>query len=165
MIYIISGKKNEGKTKTQSIICSIIKNKPDNTQWNSFEVDLDGFICNKYFIEKPLHSSIESYEKDLAMGEYHIGYDLIRVSDNKTVPFIRLVEYSTPDFDEGFQYGPFIFFKRGIDAGKKILQKCYLKKTKNVIVDEIGKLELDGKVFAAEIQELVKCSDTMNLFI
>ena len=83
MIYIISGKKDEGKTRTQNIICSIIKNRHNNIQQKWGEKDLDGFICNKYFIEKPLSSSIESYEKDLTAGSYHIGYDLIRVFDNK----------------------------------------------------------------------------------
>lgn len=166
MNFIITGNKNEGKTKTQEQLIAILrKNLEKAQQSRRKKIDIDGFICNKFFLPHPISLSVKYDKNNKEANEHHIGYDLIRVSNKTSIPFIRLMEYADPDFGEGLHYGPFIFFNNGITAGKKILQECYVNKTKNVIIDEIGKLELDGKVFADEIRKLMKYSDILNLFI
>lgn len=164
MIFIITGKKNEGKTRTQKQLIAILRKNLEKTK-QSREIKIDGFICNKFFLPQPILISVKYDKNNKETNNHHIGYDLIRVSDQTSIPFIRLIEYADPDFGKGHPYGPFIFFNKGITAGKKILQECYINKTKNVIIDEIGKLELDGKIYADEIQQLMKYSDNINLYI
>jgi nucleoside-triphosphatase THEP1 len=166
MIFIITGVKNEGKTRTLKLISDILINKPGKSQLlNGTNIQLDGFVCNKVFLTEKSQFSAGYDENNQNINKHHIGYNLMRVSDQRNVPFIRLSEYNKADFGEGLLHGPFLFFIKGIAEGKKILQECYVKKIKNVIIDEIGKLELEGKIFADELQELVKYFDKINLFL
>ncbi len=166
MIYIITGAKNEGKTKTQQLLISILRNKLGNIQqFGETKIDIDGFICKKFFLLQSLPLKVEYNDNNQEPNNHHIGYDLVRVSDQRAVPFIRLIEYANSNSVKDFSYGPFIFFKKGIDAGKQILRECYVNRTKNVIIDEIGKLEVNGKIFTEEVHQLIKYSDNINLFI
>lgn len=53
--------------------------------------------------------------------------------------------------------GRFYLLNEGLEFGKQILQRIIHAKRKDVlIVDEVGRLELDGKGWASEVKELLK---------
>ena len=110
MIFIITGVKNEGKTRTLKLISDILINKPGKNQLlNGTNIKLDGFVCNKVFLTEKLRFSAGYDKNNQNINKHHIGYDLMRVSNRMNVPFIRLSEYNKADFQEGLLHGPFLF--------------------------------------------------------
>jgi len=80
-----------------------------------------------------------------------IGYDLIDIQTNNSKAFLRnYTDQSLP------QIGKFSILPQSIDFGVKCLKSDYNIENKLVIIDEIGRLELEDKGWAKSVDELKK---------
>jgi nucleoside-triphosphatase THEP1 len=83
-------------------------------------------------------------------GQERIGYDLIDVSSGERCIFIR------NQFMPGwYKHGKYYFSPEGLSFGKKILEGITNKNTDLIIIDEVGPVELKGKGWAPDIENLL----------
>lgn len=79
-----------------------------------------------------------------------IGYDLYDLEAKKSFEFIR-----TDTSFEGKQIDDYVILGSGIERGKKIILDA-INKDKILVIDEIGELEMQGKLFHAELVKALK---------
>jgi len=120
-ITIVSGAINSGKTtKIKTLIAT---HKAAN-------LSIAGFYSEKVFVVKEL-----------------VGYDLILLSSNKKIPFLRINSFGTSD-----RIGPYFINKNAfIFTDKELLGS----KASIVVMDEIGRLELAGNGFSTLLTYLL----------
>ncbi len=87
------------------------------------------------------------------MDSKRIGYDVINIQNGKRVPLCR----NEPD-GTGIKIGEWIFRDDGIQFGQTALDPSSLIPCDLVIIDEVGPLELDNKVWATSIDQLIHSS-------
>jgi nucleoside-triphosphatase THEP1 len=87
------------------------------------------------------------------MDSNRIGYDVINIQNGKRVPLCR----NEPD-GTGIKIGEWIFRDDGIQFGQTALDPSSLIPCDLVIIDEVGPLELDNKVWATSIDRLIHSS-------
>ena len=121
MVNIISGEINSGKTTN---LINIFKKTNSG----------DGFASIKVYKNNKLY-----------------GYNLTRLSNNKTVPFISTTTFN----DVIFKLDRFNFSKRGFNFAKKIINET-LHNKKTLYIDEIGPLELSKKGFYLSFKTALK---------
>jgi len=79
-----------------------------------------------------------------------IGYDLYDLETKEAFEFI------TTDLSrEGIKLDYFVVLEEGIKKGKEIILKG-IEKDKILVIDEIGQLEMDGKVFHEALLKALK---------
>ena len=79
------------------------------------------------------------------------GFDLQDLNGSVRMPLCR-----TQPFDNWELYGRFYFNPEAIKHGKRILSVSNMKQADIVVLDEIGRFELEGRLWADEVTELVK---------
>lgn len=85
------------------------------------------------------------YDKE----ENFIGYEILDIETNETYEFI------TTDLSrEGMVLDKFVVLDEGMEAGKKIILNS-INRNKILVIDEIGRLELDGKLFHDELVKAI----------
>lgn len=82
------------------------------------------------------------------------GFDLIDVSTNKKVKLCSTKTKKT--WNKIFHY---YFNPEAIKIGNKILNNNFLSDTDIIIIDEIGKIDLKGKIWHDAVTKIVKHSD------
>ena len=88
-----------------------------------------------------------------------MGYDLIDIETGEKFEFI------TTDMNrEGRKLDKFIIIEEGIKKGKEIILKG-IDKNKILVVDEVGQLEIDGKLFHDEIVKAIKSGIEMYVTV
>jgi nucleoside-triphosphatase THEP1 len=85
-------------------------------------------------------------------GAETTGYDIIDIATGKRTAFLR------SGSGENHDIGKYTIVSEGLSEGKRILHSCIQGIRKVVIIDEVGRLELNDGGWAAEIQELLKHS-------
>ncbi len=133
MIYLIIGERNSGKTRYLKEMIKSLKKT-------------DGFITVKQFEKNSL-----------------IGYNLERILTGEKVPFIRFDKRKVNENNILLEYSRKVFLKEGYNFAKRILFEAKKQGYENFIIDEIGKLELEGKVFSGILSEAI--SYFKNLYI
>jgi nucleoside-triphosphatase THEP1 len=115
MIFLVTGEKNEGKTRyMQSLFLEIGGG--------------DGFICPKMYKN----------------GEM-IRYDLHRLSDGKTVPFAYPFKTVPANWEEACRFGKYSFSAKGIQFAEKIINRVIINRIEPFYIDEIGLLEIENQ--------------------
>ncbi len=123
--FIITGKVGSGKT-------DCIKNLIENFQDNNISV-----------------SGV--YSSRIMEDDTITGYDVVTISTNKPVKFLRKEGDLTQQ-----RIGRFYIFNEGLDAGNTELQN---NNSLIKIVDEIGKLELSGKGWMNSVEQIIEKSE------
>jgi nucleoside-triphosphatase THEP1 len=120
-IILVSGAINSGKTtKIKSLIAT----------YKRANLSMTGFYSEKVFVAKAL-----------------VGYDLILLSSNEKIPFLRINSFGTID-----RIGPYFINKNAFSFTNKELLSA---KSSIVIMDEIGRLELSNKGFSTLLTHLL----------
>ncbi len=94
----------------------------------------DGFVSSKRFD-----------------GEIFTGYDLVRLTTEERIPLARVL----PSRIDGFEYGRFIFSKKAFDYAERIYREIIAARSSPIFIDEIGRIELDGRGFDNIFRRLV----------
>ncbi len=125
-IIIITGDTQSGKTNFLSKIQRSLQEKT---------IVQAGFIADSLYEGEQIKGHIL---KDLSTGKsFRISYRVTKENAQKV--------------------GRFFLLNEGLEFGKNILQRIIHSNRKDVIiVDEVGRLELDGKGWSLEVKELLK---------
>ena len=90
------------------------------------------------------------YSQRIIENNTTIGYDIINISKGIQSPFLRITE------NEGLQkIGRFCILPEGLEMGIKAIEESRNTNIHLTIVDEVGKLELENKGWASEIDKLL----------
>jgi len=134
MVYLISGKRDEGKTTRLKQLF--------NEQKKAF-----GFVA----------------EKVNDCGRV-TTYNLVNLSNRETCVLARLASLPLLEgWGEDFTHGPFRFSYSGFQWAKQVLNSAVNAGGNTFFIDELGKLELNGKGHAELIKSALKTG--MNLYI
>jgi len=90
-------------------------------------------------------------------GEF-VGYDVLDLRTNHRAPLARCKTSNS-------YAGPFNFITEGLKLGNSALSKEVVEPVDLVIVDEFGKLELEGQGWRKSIDSLLSSSDTLILLV
>jgi nucleoside-triphosphatase THEP1 len=84
-------------------------------------------------------------------GTETIGYDIVNISTGERSVFLRQDE-------EGvfMKIGRFCIYPEGLKAGISVLNSSYADRNKITIIDEVGRLELQGRGWTQELDRLLK---------
>ena len=115
MIYIITGKINQGKT---SLAYSVYKSNPIG----------DGFLAPKMYKDKKF-----------------VGYHIEHLTKGERSPYIYTKNALPENEEVDLQFRNFVFSRRGLRLAEKIINKCIADKISPVYIDEIGPVELFHK--------------------
>lgn len=127
MVYIISGKKNEGKTTK---LKQLIENRRD----------ISGFVAEKVYDCGRVTS-----------------YILISIKTNDKCTIARLASLPLPEnWGESIGHGPFKFSQSGFDWAKSLFDTAVKDGDSAFVIDELGKLELNGKGHAELVRSALK---------
>jgi len=91
------------------------------------------------------------YSPRVMQGETTIGYDIIDINTNEREIFLR-----QNTAEKNMKIGRFNINLQGLQKGIKTLKSSMDSNTQIVIIDEVGKLELDNNGWASGIDELIK---------
>ena len=125
MVNILSGPINSGKTTGLGKIYEEIGCG-------------DGFISEK-----------------LMDGRNVRGFDLVRLSDGRRIPFVRRLEYSG-GWSEECRIGPYSFSGDAVLAVKNVMRELINTGAAALFLDEIGAMELEGKCFDGVFREMIE---------
>ncbi len=134
MVYLISGKKNEGKTSKLKQLFEI-------------KEDAFGFVAEKV---------------------YDCGrvttYNLVDINTGEKQAIARLASLPVPEgWGEGLKHGPFTFSSSGFEWARGLLERASEAEAKTFFIDELGKMELNGKGHADLIKSALNSG--MDLYI
>lgn len=90
------------------------------------------------------------YTQKVKENNERIGYDLVAVQSNKSATFLR-----TEGNENLEKVGIFSIYPKALALGIESLKPENNKENQLVIIDEIGKLELENKAWAKSLDELI----------
>lgn len=136
MIYIVAGDIDSGKTARMFNLYQ--KMRPE---------EADGFISPKVYQD----------------GCFR-GYEIVRLSNGEKRVLAGLAGAGAPEFTDYFQYDRFLFSREGFQFGETLLRNLLKDAAiKNVFIDEIGPLELQGLGFHDILLEALQSSRDIYL--
>ncbi len=91
------------------------------------------------------------YTQKIFENDERIGYDVIDVKTNKAETFLRIDHCVACE-----KVGVFSIFPEGMEKGKQSLNPENTEGDQLVIIDEVGMLELNGKGWAKNLEQLVQ---------
>lgn len=78
------------------------------------------------------------------------GYDVVNLRNQERSPFLRLQEEKASEM-----IGNFVILEEGLTAGREALSLVQNESSRLMVIDEVGKLELEGRGWAASLNELL----------
>lgn len=126
MDIIITGEINSGKTTRMKKI--FLKNSKG-----------DGFICKKSYCDN-----------------LFTGYDIERLSDGFSLPFIRLKEEYNKKEGTIYSTGKYIFLETSFFRVTELIREMIERKTDPIYIDELGPLELNRECFYQSVKDIQK---------
>jgi nucleoside-triphosphatase THEP1 len=100
------------------------------------------------------------YTQKVKENNERIGYDLVAVQTNKSEIFLRI------EGNENLEkIGIFSVFPKALALGIESLKPENNKENQLVIIDEIGKLELENKAWAKSLDELIQFNKNHLLLV
>lgn len=121
----------------------LISEKNINTILNT---QFDGILSKKVFLD----------------GK-HIGYNIVHILDEKTYPLGFKYKYFPDNLEIAYKISKYRFSKIGFDKGNYIVINSIKKGIKNIIIDEIGFLELFHEGFYKGLNFAL--NQKINLFL
>ena len=100
------------------------------------------------------------YSPRVMQDKTTIGYDIIDINTNEREVFLR-----QSSLDNRIKIGRFNIHLQGLQKGIKTLKSSIDTNTQIVIIDEVGKLELDNNGWASGIDELIKNAQNHLLLV
>ncbi|GAU07401.1 nucleoside-triphosphatase [Desulfoplanes formicivorans] len=97
--------------------------------------------------------------KGLWKNNLREGFDLVDLTTGKTTPLARRNPLAPP------KTIPFTFFREGMEAGNKALDPAKCKHADLVCVDEVGKLEMQGRGWARLLGPLLQLEHPVHLWV
>jgi|APSaa5957512622_1039677.scaffolds.fasta_scaffold10474_3 nucleoside-triphosphatase THEP1 len=91
------------------------------------------------------------YSERIIKNNITVGYDVINVSNNKSKKFLRLHGDNTLG-----KIGRFVIYPNGFQMGRNTLNELQNTRAKIIVIDEIGKLEIDGGGWSECLLNLIK---------
>lgn len=116
--------------------------------------------CIKNIIEKFQQENISVsgiYSSRLVENNITTGYDIVNISTNKSIKFLRIKRDSSKQ-----KIGSFYIFNEGLNAGNDALQNS---NSQVIIIDEIGKLEYSGNGWYSAIKQIIENSDSHTILV
>ena len=89
------------------------------------------------------------YSRKIENGGERLGYDLVDLTSGDSVPLAREHEKLPALWNEALSHGHFSFCREGFSRGGKIVTEALDSGVQSIFLDEIGKLELEGRGFAS----------------
>jgi nucleoside-triphosphatase THEP1 len=123
-IIIVTAKIQGGKTTFSKCLVETLGNS---------DISLDGLFTEK------------KYE-----GEKLIGYDLVDIKENRHYPFLRVAQMGLP----GAIFGRFTVIDEGLHAGTQIIDRALHSDATFVLIDEIGRMELEGMAWGKALKNI-----------
>jgi nucleoside-triphosphatase THEP1 len=111
-------------------------------------------LINKLYQNKVKVSGIISTR--IIEDEITTGYDVVNISTGESKKFLRI-----NGTEQQARIGKFYIYPEGLNTGNETL---LANQTQLVIIDEIGKLELEGKGWSESLQKLINNSKS-HLFL
>jgi len=106
-------------------------------------ISMDGFLCRG----------------ELNQGE-RSGYTMVNIRDGSEIIF------ATIDSQKGWPfYGRFCFNPEAITEGEKIIRKAIDRKSRLLIIDEVGPLELEGRGWSKMIDLVPEDSGLVQIWV
>ncbi|KAF0237386.1 MAG: hypothetical protein FD181_1952 [Prolixibacteraceae bacterium] len=105
-------------------------------------------LIQKFLLENIRLSGI--YSARILENDKTTGYDLVNIPTGETKKFLRVQGNENQQ-----RIGKFYIDPVGMDKGNEILMNS---QSKLIIIDEIGKLELEGRGWAHSLEQLLKKS-------
>lgn len=96
------------------------------------------------------------YSKRIVENYMTTGYNVIKISNGESIKFLR-----TKGSRNQQRIGKFYIYDEGLVAGK---EELLLNKTQIKVIDEIGKLELEGKGWCESLYQIIEDSES-NLLL
>lgn len=127
-VFIVTGSKTEGKTTFTGKLAAILYSE---------KIDTGGFLA----------------ERIISSDNETSGYDLVDLESCQKTRFLHVTECSGNQ-----KIGRFRICPDGLDAGKKMLQSSIETENRILIIDEVGRLELEGEGWSENISELLEKS-------
>lgn len=128
VVYIITGKVNQGKTTKLLSIYNDIKKG-------------DGF-----------------YNRKVCLNNSYVGQEVVRLSTGESRLLTLKRGFIPKVWDEEYSYNVFSFSKSGINFAERIINDIIEKDISPIFIDEIGPLELQGKGFYNTFKSCLKIS-------
>ncbi|MEE4196120.1 MAG: nucleoside-triphosphatase [Bacteroidales bacterium] len=100
------------------------------------------------------------YSPRVMQGNTTVGYDIIDIHTNQREIFLR-----QPAADHPQKIGRFGIHLQGLQQGVKALKKSCNPSTRIVVIDEVGRLELNDNGWAKTIEELIRNSQNHILLV
>lgn len=100
------------------------------------------------------------YTQKVKENNERIGYDLVAVQTNKSEIFLRIEENENLE-----KIGIFSIFPKALALGIESLKPENNKENQLIIIDEIGKLELENKAWAKSLDELIQFNKNHLLLV
>jgi nucleoside-triphosphatase THEP1 len=136
MVYIIIGAVNSGKTSKMLEIYQ--KCAPEKA---------GGFISRKLF-----------------RGQTFLGYEIVKLPDGPCRILALLNSEYARNFSDPLQFGQFIFSREAFLFGESIISQLLVcDNVKDIYIDEIGPLELQGRGFCNILKKALGTNG--NLYI
>jgi nucleoside-triphosphatase THEP1 len=89
-----------------------------------------------------------------------VGYDIVDIETNKREPFLRADSNGNTT-----NIGKYTIHPNGLEKGRNILSKSAADNCSLVVIDEVGKLELNSQGWSDNINELIKTSSILLLAV
>jgi nucleoside-triphosphatase THEP1 len=100
------------------------------------------------------------YSPRVLEGAMTIGYDVVELETDHREPFLRRTQGGVPG-----EIGQYDILPQGNEAGLAALARATTNKHQVVIIDEVGKLELNDKGWAEKIPELIETVPVLILVV
>jgi nucleoside-triphosphatase THEP1 len=100
------------------------------------------------------------YSPRIMENEQTSGYDVVDIESNTRVPFLRRSLE-----DEFARIGNYEIIPDGLEAGIHALANSVNAKSRLVVIDEVGKLELEDKGWSEKLTELMAVSTVLLLAV
>lgn len=100
------------------------------------------------------------YSPRVMQGNTTVGYDIIDINTNEREVFLR---QNSPG--KNMKIGRFNINLQGLQKGVKAIKKSSNINTRIVVIDEVGKLELENNGWAKNIEELIRNSQNHVLLV
>ncbi len=100
------------------------------------------------------------YSPRVMQGETTIGYDIIDINTNEREVFLR-----QNTAEKNMQIGRFNINLQGLQKGVKAIKNSSNTNTRIVVIDEVGRLELENNGWAKNIEELICNSQNHVLLV
>lgn len=94
-----------------------------------------------------------------------IGYDAIRISSGRTVPFSRLQGSESPEWRPTECIGPFSVSEEGKQTANRWLLEALDSSACGLIIDELGPLELRGGGLAEAVRSVLQDGSSRSLIL